>query len=123
MRIKKGKEQRYVIVNKETGEIIDDAQGYGYRTIQGEYKAFKYKNLSSSEKSERNKKINAVKKWCKANKGLVNLLLELDFEIYKGSLGEDEKFNVLFVTKVLEQNGIRVEDLNFSVKELIKYGL
>ena len=47
----------------------------------------------------------------------------MDFEIYKGSLGEDEKFNVLFVTKVLEQNGIRVEDLNFSVKELIKYGL
>ena len=44
MRIKKGKEQRYVIVNKETGEIIDDAQGYGYRTIQGAYKAFKYKN-------------------------------------------------------------------------------
>ena len=123
MRIKKGNEQRYVIVNKETGEIIDDAQGYGYRTIQGAYKAFKFKNLSSSEKSERNKKINAVKKWCKANKGLVNLLLELDFEIYKGSLGEDEKFNVLFVTKVLEQNGIRIEDLNFTVKELIKYGL
>lgn len=36
-------EKRYVIADTETGEILDDAQGYGYKTAQGAYKAYGYK--------------------------------------------------------------------------------
>ena len=34
---------RYVIIDKETGEIIDDAQGYGYTTAQKAYKGYGWK--------------------------------------------------------------------------------
>lgn len=36
-------EIRYVIVEKGTGKVLDDAQGYGYKTAQGAHKAGWYK--------------------------------------------------------------------------------
>ena len=39
---------RYRVVDIETGEIIDDAQGYGFKTIQGAYKCLYYK-INKSE--------------------------------------------------------------------------
>lgn len=37
-------EKRFVIVDRETGEILDDAQGYGYKTPKKAYAAFYYLN-------------------------------------------------------------------------------
>ena len=34
---------RYVIVDTSTGEIVDDAQGYGYKSEQKAYACFSYK--------------------------------------------------------------------------------
>ena len=34
---------RYIIVDETTGEIIDDAQGYGYKTKQKAHSAYNYK--------------------------------------------------------------------------------
>ena len=36
-------EPRFVLVDTETGEIVDDAQGYGYKTASGAHKAYGYK--------------------------------------------------------------------------------
>lgn len=36
-------EPRYVIVNKETGEILDDANGYGYKSQKAAHKSRAYK--------------------------------------------------------------------------------
>ena len=33
-KLSKQYEKRFVVVDKETGEILDDAQGYGYKTIK-----------------------------------------------------------------------------------------
>ena len=33
-------QQRYVIIDKETGEILDDANGYGYKSKQKAYAAY-----------------------------------------------------------------------------------
>ena len=35
--------KRYVIVDKDTGEILDTAQGYGYKSAQNAYAAYSYK--------------------------------------------------------------------------------
>lgn len=32
--LSKGYDKRYVIVDKDSGEILDDAQGYSYKTAQ-----------------------------------------------------------------------------------------
>ena len=34
---------RYIIIDKETGEVLDDAQGYGYKTKRNAYACFGYK--------------------------------------------------------------------------------
>lgn len=36
-------EKRYVVVDKNTGEVLDDAQGYGYKTKKNAYSAYYYK--------------------------------------------------------------------------------
>ena len=36
-------EKRFVLVDTETGEIIDDAQGCGYKTAQGAHRAYGWK--------------------------------------------------------------------------------
>ena len=36
-------DSRFVIVDIETGEILDDAQGYGYKTAQKAYAGYNYK--------------------------------------------------------------------------------
>ena len=50
-------QRRFIIINEETGEILDDAQKYGYKTEQSAYKAswFKYgggESKINKEKSE-----------------------------------------------------------------------
>ncbi|MGM9898107.1 MAG: hypothetical protein ACI32W_09160 [Enterococcus faecalis] len=37
------KEERYVIVNLETGEIADDCRGYGFKSKHAAYACFGYK--------------------------------------------------------------------------------
>lgn len=41
--LSKRKDERYVMVNLETGEIVDDCRGYGYKTKQSAYACFGYK--------------------------------------------------------------------------------
>ena len=38
--LSKRKDERYVMVNLETGEIVDDCRGYGYKTKQSAYACF-----------------------------------------------------------------------------------
>lgn len=41
---------RYICVDEETGEVLDDAQSYGFRTKRGAYAAFKYKSIPPAVK-------------------------------------------------------------------------
>lgn len=50
-------ETRYRLVNMDTGEIVDDAQGYGYKTAAGAHRAYGYKSMPKSRK----RKIASVK--------------------------------------------------------------
>ena len=50
IKVKKEFEERYIIINSETGEIIDDAQGYGYKTSKKAYAAYYYKYKGGLEK-------------------------------------------------------------------------
>ena len=113
---------RFIIVDSETGEVLDDAQGYGYKTIKGAFKAYKFKRLTKEERKERENKIALVKKWMKHNKEIVNHLEGISFEIWKGSWGPDDRFDEKLVKKVLIENGYDIDELGFTIKELLKYG-
>ena len=49
-------EKRYVIRDADTKELLDDAQGYGYKSIQKAYAAYSYKNRDKSKDKEKQKK-------------------------------------------------------------------
>jgi len=46
-------ETRYVIVDDETGEVLDDAQGYGYKSVQNAYRGWSYKSKSKKQQKHR----------------------------------------------------------------------
>lgn len=110
-------ETRYCIVSTETGEILDDAQGYGYKTAQKAYAAFAYKHRDKSKDKERRKKKKHIENWMKQNKDFVKLMDYYSFEIAKGSMGKDEKFNTKFVRELLKTQGLEPD---FKASELLR---
>lgn len=54
---------RYVVVDKDTGEVLDNAQGYGYRTVQAAYKAWAYKTRDRSKDKEKAQRRKEIRSW------------------------------------------------------------
>lgn len=106
-------DDRYVIVDKATGEILDDAQGYGYKSPQKAYACFGYKCRSPNQvRKERH-----IKAWLKENKSFARLMEEIAFEIAKGSWGPDSKFDAKLVEEMLKENNLEPD---FSAAELLR---
>ena len=94
-------EMRYCIVSTETGEVLDDAQGYGYRTAQKAYSAYAYKTRDKSKDKEKAEKKKRIKQWMKEHKSFVRTMDHFAFEIAKGSWGPDDKFDAKLVKQML----------------------
>lgn len=112
-------EARYVVVDTDTGEILDNAQGYGYRTAQKAYAAYGYKTRDKAKDEQKRKKRKLVKEWCKSHKDIVRCLEDDEFCIAKGSYGPDDKFNAKWVKDAFEAYG--VHDLPFTAGEFLRY--
>lgn len=110
-------ETRFCIVDIDTGEILDDANGYGYKTIQKAYAAYEYKIRDKSKDPERIKKIKHIKKWINEHSEFVGLMETFALDISKGSMGPDEKFDAKFVSEMLKQNGLEPD---FTPGELLR---
>lgn len=78
-------ESRYVVVDLETGEIVDDAQGYGYKTQRNAYAAYAYKTRDKSKELERKNREIYIRQWMKEHKSFVRFIDEIAIEIVKGS--------------------------------------
>jgi hypothetical protein len=46
-------DKRYVVVDEASGEVLDDAQGYGYKSAQNAHQAYSYKSMPTKEKRQR----------------------------------------------------------------------
>ena len=56
-------EPRFVIVDETTGNVLDDAQGYGYTSAQNAHRAWSWKSKSKSEKKRISRRHKAIAKW------------------------------------------------------------
>jgi len=110
-------DERFIVVDKETGEILDDAQGYGYKTVKKAYAAWTWKNRDKSKDGEKAKKRKHIQKWMQEHKSFVRTMDVFAFEIAKGSWGEDDKFDAKFVKEMLKVNNLEVD---FTAAELLK---
>ncbi len=112
-------EKRFVIVDTESGEIVDDAQGYGYRTAQKAYAGWAYKNRDKSKDKEKAEKEKTIAAWIKDNKKFIALLDSVAFDIQTRQGGYDETLDAKLVRYLLDQNGYK--NLSFSARDLLKY--
>lgn len=110
-------DKRYIIINTETGEVVDDAQGYGYKTPQKAHAAYAYKNRSKKEIKRQKAEEKEIVNWMKEHKDFVECMDLIAFEILKGSWDPDEKFDTKFLRKMLKENDL---EISFSVSKLLK---
>ncbi len=85
---------RYVLVDKETGEIVDDAQGYGFTTEKKAYACWAYKNRDKEQEKK-------IKRWLRNHKSVMK-----KFKPY---------FDVQDLKNLLEEENLWV---NFPINEL-----
>jgi len=99
---------RYIIVDETTGEIIDDAQGYGYKTKQKAYSAYNYKFNGGK------KKHSEYKEFWKKRKEIAKFIDELYStwlkEIARGEIVEED-----ILEEVEKQFGEKIP------KKMLKY--
>ena len=110
-------EIRFCIVSTETGEVLDDAQGYGYKTAQKAYAAYAYKNRDKSKDKEKIEKRKHIELWMKEHKFFVKAMDDTAFEIAKGTWGPNDKFDAKFVKEMLTNFEL---DPDFTVDDLLK---
>ena len=109
---------RYVIVDSDSGELLDDAQGYGYKSKKKAYAAWAYKTRDKSKDKEKQEKIHRIKRWMKSHKGFMNTIAQYAFEIeVKGSWSPEDKVDENFIQDCLDQYGYIVE---FDLKDFLK---
>lgn len=114
-------EPRYVVVDFNTGAVLDNAQGYGYKTPQKAHAAWGYKNRTPVQKATQESAKKAVRKWAKEHRDFMDDMEDLAFRVAKGSYGLDAKFNAAVVETRLKERGFA--NLPFTAAELLKYGM
>ena len=84
------KDGRYIIIDSETGEVIDDAQGYGYKDKIRASKALWWKFKNGKEKTKKEER--EYKKWIKEpiNSQIAKQIVEfLEYNIKENPSMED----------------------------------
>jgi hypothetical protein len=107
-------EPRFIVVNIETGEILDDANGYGYKTIQKAYAGYAYKSRSRQQVSEIKRKEAAIFKWLSEHKSFGD---DMDTAAWNG-LKDGEELCAKHVSAMLDEQGYK--DLPFTASELLR---
>lgn len=110
-------ETRFCIVSTDTGEILDDAQGYGYKTAQKAYSAYAYKTRDKAKDKEKRAKKKHIQQWLKEHKSFVEAMDNTAFEIAKGAWGPNGEFDAVLVKEMLSNFELEPD---FTVNELLK---
>lgn len=110
-------ETRYCIVSTDTGEVLDDAQGYGYKTAQKAYSAYAYKTRDKTKDKEKSLKKKHIQQWMKEHKSFVKAMDDTAFEIAKGTWEPNDKFDASLVKEMLSNFELEPD---FTASELLK---
>ena len=109
------RELRWVIIDGDTGEVFDDAQGYGYKTAQKAHIALSYKSRPVEKFKEEEKIKRAVDSFCRKYEGELH---DLDY-LYLDAAKCDEPVTDDEILECFSEQA--KADLWFGVKNLLKY--
>ena len=107
-------DKRYVVVDEATGEVLDDAQGYGYKTAQNAHRANAYKSMPPKKKRQRDAAKRRVQRWCQEHPDVMQHLDQAMFYAIK----DGENVGATDVRAVLTEHGL---ELLFPVEDLMKH--
>lgn len=109
---------RFIIIDAETGETLDDAQGYGYKTAQNAYRCWYYKHRDKSKDREKRKKESKIKEWLKNHrKDIEEDLQDAQWYGIKDGTGD---INTAVMKDILKEHNLILPD-SFSAFDLLKY--
>lgn len=99
-----------------TGEVFDDAQGYGYKDYKSALRAFNYKKQSKEKIDTKYDKEEKIAKWKSKNKRFVRLVEDYMFYEWKdNSIMTLEQFEELYTTEIG-----KFTEKDFALKDLYK---
>lgn len=79
-------DKRYIIIDKNTGEVLDDAQGYGYKSKRNAYAAWSYKIKPKKKITKTQKEIS---KWLSSQHQLLGEIADAIFhDLKSGGSGD-----------------------------------
>ena len=108
-------EKRYCVISAETGEVLDDAQGYGYKSIRKAYAGYAYKNRDKSKDKAKKALTKHIEKWMEENKSVVRDLDAALFYALKD--GNNKALTPELVEEIFKENGVKPD---FSAKNFIR---
>lgn len=109
------RELRWVIIDEDTGEVFDDAQGYGYKTARKAHVALSYKRRPKEKFQEEEKVKRAVGAFCAKYASELRRLDDLRMEAMKRGKSVTEDAVLACFSEVAKA------DMWFGVKNLLKY--
>lgn len=107
-------ETRFRIISTKTGEILDDAQGYGYKTAQKAYSGYLYKTRDRSKDKAKQAKKRHIQRWLKEHKDFAEAMDNVALDVVKGVY---DKFDAALVKELLSEFDLTPD---FTASELIK---
>lgn len=111
-------EWRFVVVDVDTGEVLDNAQGYGYKTKQKAMAVWNYKTRDKSKDAAKAEKRKRAKKWLKDHPDIRLTLDDLAFQIVKRSWNPDGCINVQIVKDLVKENHLELDGL--TAKDILR---
>lgn len=109
-------ENRYRIISTETGAVLDDANGYGYKSARAAYASYGYKHRDRSKDLVKKSKKKHIKAWLDSHQDFEASLAQAEFEIAMGEVAED-KLDAKAVKYLLKEAGLEPD---FTASELLK---
>ena len=115
--VKTKNNHRYIVIDSVTGEIIDDAQGYGYQSVKNALKSYRYKTKDSEAKLYEVKACREISNFCMKNPGIINFLKEKELELLKTG----KKLNAAQLKRLFQEYGIDFAELSFTTGDFLRY--
>ena len=104
---------RYVIIDDKSGEILDDAQGYGYRSVEKAYAGYRYQ-VDDKARKRRNKAQQDVRAFLKKHKDVGRELDDMAFYAMKDC---GESIKVADIRTLFKAKGIDEKQLPFTLTQ------
>jgi hypothetical protein len=105
-------DKRYVVVDEATGEVVDDAQGCGYKSAHNAHRAHAYKSMPPKNKHQRDAAKRQAQRWCAQHPEFMQHVEQSMFYAMK----DGQNVTEADVRAMLAEHGFQ---LPFSVKDLM----